>query len=283
VEAEEKVLDFDLAKQTAQGTGLTPEQIKQQQEQQNKVNKENSTVKVLNEKLLAARQAKDAGNYETAIATLTEATQIDATRDLIWAELGAAYLVGASKQADAAEKSKDYGEAANDYQKAIDLKQKATDADPKQKTPESTKIIAQYYNNLGQAAGKSGKTDDAIKAYTQAADLDPAGAGQYYYNLGATLINAGKSDEAMTAFDKAIAADPNKADAYYQKGVCLVGKATTDKDGKVTPVPGTTEAFNKYLELQPNGSNAEAAKSMLQYIGSTVETSFGTKKKTTKK
>jgi len=283
VEAEEKVLDFDLAKQQAQGTGLTPEQIKQQQEEQAKVNKENSTVKVLNEKLLAAKQATDAGNYDAAIATLTEASQIDATRDLIWAKLGEAYLIGASKQPDAAEKSKRYGEAANDYQKAIDLKQKAMDTDPKQKSPDSTKIMAQYYNNLGQADARSGKTDDAVKSYTQAAELDPAGAGQYYYNLGATLINAGRGDEAVAAFDKAIAADPKKADAYYQKGVCLVGKATTDKDGKVTPVAGTTEAFNKYLELQPTGPNADAAKSMLQYIGSTVETSFGSKKKTTKK
>ncbi len=283
VNVEENKLDFNLAKEEAQGKGLTPEQLKQQQEQAAKASKEINTVKALNEKLMAAKQATDAGNYDAAIATLTEATQMDDTRDLIWARLGEVYLISASKQPDLTEKSKRYGEASNDYQKAIDLKQKAMDTDPKQKTPDSTKIIAQYYNNLGQAEGKSGKVDDAVKSYMQAAQLDPAGAGQYYYNLGATLVNAGKGDDAVAAFDKAIAADPTKADAYYQKGVCLVGKASTDKDGKVTPVPGTTEAFNKYLELQPNGPNADAAKAMLQYIGSTVQTSFGTTKKTTKK
>jgi tetratricopeptide (TPR) repeat protein len=278
LQAEEKVLDFDMKKEqaaTAQNQGISPEQAKAQQEQQAKASKESTTIKALNEKLVAAKASSDAGNYDAAIATLTEATQMDATHDLVWAKLGEAYLISAPKQTDTAEKSKRFDSAAQDYQKAIDLKQQGMDTDPKQRTPDATKILAQYYNNLGQAQGKTGKTDDAVKSYTKAADLDPTGAAQYYYNLGATLVNTGKSDDAIAAFDKAIAADPNKADAYYQKGVCLVGKASTDKDGKVTPVPGTVEAFNKYLELQPNGPNAEASKSMLQYIGSTVETSFG--------
>jgi len=89
----------------------------------------------------------------------------------------------------------------------------------------------------------------------------------------------GTVDEANAAFDKAIAADPTKADAYYQKGVNLINKATTDsKTGKVIPAPGTEEALNKYLELQPTGQFAEGAKSMLQYIGSSIETSYGKKK-----
>lgn len=281
VGADEKELDFDLAKERAaqaQGEGLTAEQKKQLQDQQAKIAKENATIKNLNEKLVAARQASDAGNYDAAIATLTEATQTDPTRDLIWGRLGEVYLISASKQTDSAEKLKRYSEAAEDYNKAIDLKQKAMDADPKQKTPDATKVLAQYYNNLANALGKAGKTDEAVKNYTQAADLDPAGAAQYYFNIGATLTNAGKIDEAIAAFDKTIAADPTKAEAYYQKGVGLVGKATIDKDGKVVAVPGTAEAFNKYLELQPNGPYADAAKSMLQYIGSTVQTSYGTTK-----
>ena len=281
VTAEEKTLDFDMAKEKAaisQGEGLTPEQKKQVQEQQAKFAKENATIKGLNEKLTAAKQASDAGNYDAAIATLTEATQMDPTRDLIWAKLGETFLMSAVKQADSAEKQKRYAAAADDYTKAIDLKQKVMDSDPKQKTPDATKALAQYYNNLANALGKTGKTDDAVTNYTKAAELDPTGAAQYYYNIGATLTNAGKMDEAIAAFDKTIAADPTKAEAYYQKGVGMVGKATTDKDGKVVAPPGTAEAFNKYLELQPTGPYADAAKSMLQYIGSTVETSYGTTK-----
>jgi len=282
VGADEKVLDFDLAKERAaqaQGEGLSAEQKKQIQEQQAKVAKENATIKTLNEKLVAARAASDAGNYDAAIATLTEATQTDPTRDLIWGRLGEVYLISASKQTDTAEKQKRYGEAADDYNKAIDLRQKAMDTDPKLKTPDASKVLAQYYNNLANAQGKvPGKVDDAVANYNKAAELDPAGAAQYYFNIGATLTNAGRIDEAVAAFDKTIAADPTKADAYYQKGVGLVGKSTTDKDGKVIAPPGTAEAFNKYLELAPTGPYADAAKSMLQYIGSTVETSYGTTK-----
>src|SRR5579885_411930 len=140
---EEKVLDFDLAKElagTGQAAGASAEEARQKQEQQAKALKENTTVKALNEKLVAAKQASDAGNYDAAIATLTEATQMDATRDLIWAKLGEAYLISGPKQTDPAEKDKRFGAAAEDYQKAIDLKQKAMDTDPKAKTPESTKI-----------------------------------------------------------------------------------------------------------------------------------------------
>jgi hypothetical protein len=39
-------------------------------------------------------------------------------------------------------------------------------------------------------------------------------------------------------------------------------------------VPGTAEAFQKYLELAPTGPNAEAAKGMLTAIGSTVDTKY---------
>jgi tetratricopeptide (TPR) repeat protein len=280
VEADEKVLDFDMAKEQAtsgQAQGLSAEQVKQQQEQQAKSSKENNTVKALNEKLLAAKTASDAGNFDLAVSTLTEATQMDATRDLIWAKLGDAYLNSASKQMDAAEKTTRYNSASEDFQKAIDLKQKGMDTDPKQKTPDATKVLAQYYNNLGQAYGKAGKTDDAIKGYNQAAALDPAGSAQYYYNLGAILTNTGKVDDAIVAFDKAIAADPTRADAYYWKGVNMIGKATLSGDKMVAPA-GTAEAFQKYLELQPTGQFADPAKQMLASIGATVETNFGKKK-----
>ena len=69
------------------------------------------------------------------------------------------------------------------------------------------------------------------------------------------FTNTGKIDEAVAAFDKAIQLDPKRADAYYWKGVDLIGKATT-KDNKMIAPAGTAEAFNKYLELQPNGKYA---------------------------
>jgi len=276
---DESTLDFDLKKsqvEAAQQKGISPEQLKAMQEQQAKLAKETNTVKALNEKLAIANQAIQGGDYDTAITTLNEATQTDPTRDLLWARLGDANLGSGPKQTDTAEKAKRYGSAVTDYQKAIELKKKNMEAGAK---PEDPKVLAAYYNNLGQAEARTGQLDEAVKAYDLAAQQNPAGAAQYYYNQGAVLTNSGKVDDANAAFDKAIAADPTKADAYYQKGVNLINKATTDsKTGKVIPAPGTEEALNKYLELQPTGQFAEGAKSMLQYIGSSIETSYGKKK-----
>jgi tetratricopeptide (TPR) repeat protein len=107
----------------------------------------------------------------------------------------------------------------------------------------------------------------------------PVNAGVYYFNEGAVLTNAGKVDDAIVAFDKVIVADPKKALAYYWKGINLIGKETTDKNNKVVDPPGTAEAFQKYLELDPTGPMAETAKAMLEHIGSTIETTYGTTKK----
>lgn len=276
VTLDENTLDLDVKKEmesAAKGQGLSPEQLKQMQEQQAKAAKETNTVKSLNEKLNAAKTAADAGDFDTAIAALNEATQVDGTRDLLWFKLGDYNRLSAPKQTDPAEKQKRYASAIEDYQKAIDLKKAATN----DKDPNAGKNLAAYYNNLAEAYAKANKVDDAVKTYQLAAAADPTNAGQYYFNTGAVLTNAGKVDDALAAFDKVIAADPSRADAYYWKGVNMIGKATLQSDKMVAP-PGTAEAFQKYLELQPTGTYADAAKQMLTSIGSSVETTYGKKK-----
>jgi tetratricopeptide (TPR) repeat protein len=276
VQLDENTLDIDLKKEQesqAKGQGLTPEQLKQMQEQQAKAQKETMTVKQLNEKLNAAKAAADSGDFDTAIADLTAANQVDPSRDLIWFKLGDYYRMSAAKQTDTAEKQKRLGSAIEAYQKAIDLKKGATN----DKDPNAASNLAAYYNNLAEAYAKDMKVDDAVKTYELAAQALPTNAAQYYFNMGAVLTNAGKVDDAIAAFDKVIAADPNRADAYYWKGVNLIGKATLKGD-KMDAPPGTAEAFQKYLELQPSGTYADASKQMLTQIGGSVETSFGKKK-----
>jgi len=275
-------LDIDLKKEqatAAQGQGLTPEQLKAKQDAIAKNAAENKTVGTLNDKLKAARTAEEAKDYETAISTLNEANQIDATRDPIWYELANAYLNSAPKQTDPAEKQKRYEMAEADYQKAIDLRGASELA---QKEPDNNKKLAAYYNNMAQAYSKSNKIDDAVADYTKAAQIDPAAAASYYFNIGAVYTNAGRADDAIAAFDKAIAADPTKAAAYYWKGINLIAKETIGKDGKAVAPEGTAAAFQKYLELDPSGPFAQPAKDMLSSIGAPVETGFGTKKKSTK-
>jgi len=270
----ENTLNSDL-KERSGGAAPPSAEMQKMQEEHTKAVKENDVIKIVNQKLASSSQASKAGDYDTAIAQLTEASQIGPNYDLVWFNLGNAYRDSAAKQTDSAEKSKRLSSAVDDYQKAVDIREKAAQTDPKAAQPQN---LAAYYNNLGAAEAAAGKTDDAAKAYTAAAAANPTAAGQYYYNLGAILTNAGKVDDAIAAFDKCIAADPTKADAYYQKGVNLLAKATLQGSKMVAP-PGTAEAFNKYLELQPTGQYADPAKQMLASIGASVETGFGKKKK----
>ena len=88
------------------------------------------------------------------------------------------------------------------------------------------------------------------------------------------LVNLNQNEAAGAMFKKAIAANTNYADAHYQYGIYLIGKATTTPDGKIVPPEGTAEEFQKYLELKPDGSNAEAAKGMLASIGAKIEIDY---------
>ncbi len=282
VSVDEVVQDVDLKKEAekaAEGQGMTAEQVKQMQQAQAQAAKETNTVKALNEKLTAAKTASDAGDFDTAIASLNEANQMDSTRDLIWFRLGDAYRMSATKQTDPAEKQKRFESAVADYQKAIELRNGSEAA---KKDADNSVKIAAYYNNLAEVYAKSNKIDDAVASYGKAAELDPSHAAQYMFNTGAVLTNAGKVDAAIVAFDKVIAADPNKAAAYYWKGVNMIGKATLKGDKMVAP-EGTAEAFQKYLELEPTGTFAQPAKDMLASIGASIETTFGSKKKVVKK
>jgi tetratricopeptide (TPR) repeat protein len=304
VTSDEITLDFDekqaqeqAIQDTAKKQGMTPEQVKQMQEAKAKAESYNANIKAINEKFNAANAALKDKQYDTAIAALNETTQMAPNEDLVWYRLGAAYLDSAKAQTDPAEKTRRYTEAYNDIQKAIDLKKNAMQSATQQpaqggKPPAQGAVsdnarMAAYYDNLASAAAKVGKNDEAEQAYNQAAQLDPANAGQYYYNLGAVLTNANMSNDAnirkqaIEAFDKAIAANPNDprvADAYYWKAQNLIGMATMQNNKMVAP-EGTAEAFKKYLELQPSGPHAEEAKTMLGMIGSTIETTYGNKKK----
>ena len=141
----------------AQGQGMSPEQAAKAKEAAAKAENEKKVVGTLNEKLNAAKTASDAGDFETAIATLNDAIHIDSTRDLIWFKLADAYRMSAPKQTDPEEKQKRYEMAAADYQKAIEMRSTSETA---QKDPDNNKNMAAYYNNLAEVYAKSNKVDD---------------------------------------------------------------------------------------------------------------------------
>ncbi len=242
-------VNFDLKKDLAAkgAAGPSEEQLKKQQE----TTKQNEKIKGLNARLAEVRDLEKAGNYDQAITILQEVTAAEPLKDLLWAYLG-----------DADRGAKKYPEAIEAYKKALEI------------NPNS----GAYHNGLADAYAKSGQTDKAVAEYNAAAQAEPANAATYYFNEGAIFTNTGKVDDAIAAFDKTIQTDPNRAEAYYYKGINLMSKATTGKDGKFVAPAGTEEAFKKYLELKPDGPLAQPAKDMLASLGASVETTFGKQK-----
>jgi tetratricopeptide (TPR) repeat protein len=236
---------------------LTP----QQKAEQEKINKEREEAmkknKELNDAFNAGIAAGQNKQWAEAVASFAKASELDPKQHVVWAQLAEAEtnLAGDKKGAEAdAEMQK----ALDAYGKAIEIK--ADDAG--------------YHNNFALALARAKKYPEAQAELTKAATLDPPNAGRYYYNLGALLVNGGQNDPAGEAFKKAIDLDPNYADAQYQYGVTLLAKASIAADGKVTPVPGTAEAFQKYLTLKPDGPFAESAKSMLATLGTSIDTTY---------
>ena len=249
----------------ASGTGLSKEQersmSKEEREKYEKIAKEREGQmkknKELNDAYTAGTTAMENKDYDAAIVSLTKAGEIDPKQLAVWQHLAEAYVSAAQKKSGA--------EFEALMAKAIEVYGKALEVGP---------TDAGTHSNLAIALGKAKKFPEMEAETLKAAELDPPKAGQFYYNMGASLVNAGQSEQASGAFKKAIEIDPKHADSYYQYGVYLIGKASFAADGKVTPVPGTVEAFQKYLELAPTGQFAEQAKAMLESVNAKVDTAY---------
>ncbi len=245
-------------------------QMKQRSEQMKKNKALNDDYNAGKDALTAgqgdADKAKKATDFQTAIDNFQKASQLDDKQEAVWAGLGDAYYgMGGTQTGDDRTKS---------FDAAIDAYKKVLAINPNE---------AAIYNQMGNIYGAEKKMPEATEALTKAAQLDPQMAAKAYYNMGANLVNGGNSEQAADFFKKAIEADPNYADAHYQLGICLMGKAQVDsKTGKITPPAGTADQFQKYLELKPDGPNAQSSKDMLASLGETVQTKTvvpGTKKK----
>jgi tetratricopeptide (TPR) repeat protein len=183
-------------------------------------------------------------------AAKAAAGEKDPNLNLIMARLGDAY--------DTAGRADD---AANAYRTAIELKPSAA-----------------YYNNLGGILGRAGKIEEAMAAFQKSAELDPQNAAQAYRNGGITLYNVGKMKEAVEPLKKATELDPKNAQAWYLLGAALVGSMDYKKVGdkmEVVVQPGTVEAYQKAVELDPTGPYGQQAKlglEALQQIAPGIDT-----------
>ena len=183
-----------------------------------------------------------AGTAVTELQAALDGTgETDNNRPLVLAKLGESY-----------ETDGKFADAAATYQKAVALKM-----DPA------------YYNNLGNCLARIGKTEEATAAYQQAIMLDPMNTAMYWRNLSVGLYNTGKIKESIDPLRKATDADPKSAQAWYLLGAALVNTMEFKQDGdKLTPVmqPGTIEAYQKAIDLDPNGAYGAQAKQGLEAL-----------------
>ena len=252
-----------------QARGMTAEQKAALEKQTKERAAQLAKNKALNDAFNAGMEALKAKQYDTAVQQFAKAGEMDPNQNVVWAQLAESYVALAGTKTGA-EHDDAMNKGLEAFQKALALK------------PDD----AAYHNNYALALAKNKKFDEAQAELGKAAQLDPPNAGKYYYNLGALLVNSGQTEPAGEAFKKAIEADPNYADAQYQYGIYLVAKAQVGADGKITPVPGTREAFEKYLQLRPDGPFAQSAKAMIDSMTTTLDTSYqnpAAQKKTKKK
>jgi tetratricopeptide (TPR) repeat protein len=255
---EAQAAGIDVSKE--QGGKLSEEQMKAIEAQAEAKDAAIKKRQELMSKFGAAMEAMKNKDYDTAITTFQAASEVDPTQHVIFAQLGEAYSGKAGQTKDPAEKKELFQKSTDAYKKAIELK--GDDAS--------------YHNNYALALVQMGQIQEAQAELMKAAEIDTANASQYYFNLGAVLVNTGHMKEAADAFKKATDSNPNFAEGYYQLGVTLIGMATVDpKTGAMVPPDGTKEALQKYLQLAPTGPNADAAKSLIDTLNSSVTTQVG--------
>lgn len=267
-------VDFDLEKQRAkqaalqraaetgtltqeQAREMSPEQRAAMEKQMKERQQSMAKNKALNDAFNGGMAALQAKQWDAAIESFSKASEMDAKQHVVWANLAESH-VGRAQTKTGAEQQADFDKGMEAYTKAIELK------------PDD----AAYHNNFGLALARARKFQEAQAELTKAAQLEPAKAGTYFYNLGAILTNTGQAEPAGEAFKRAVEADPNHAGAHFQYGMYLMGKATTTTDGKFVPPLGTKESFQKFLQLESTGQNAETAKAMLATMEGSVQTSY---------
>jgi tetratricopeptide (TPR) repeat protein len=194
----------------------------------------------------------------TAVTELSAALELekpeDPNRSIILSRLGEAY-----------ESMGKWQDAADTYQKAIALK------------PDT----AANYNNLGNDLAKLGKVDDARAAYQKYVDLKPDDAALAWRNFGTVLYNSNRMKESIEPLQKATTLDPKNATAWLLLGIALVNTMEFKTVGdKITPVmqPGTVEAYQHAIDLDPNGQIGAQAKQgleSLQAMGVGITTKVG--------
>jgi tetratricopeptide (TPR) repeat protein len=253
-------VDFNLPqiqKENQKAAESNPEYQKQVEAQ-----KESASLKQTFDQ---GRELYNQKRYTEAAAVFEKALPLAKDRNvaIVLSQLADTWTKAAGIETDPDKRKQDQANALDYYNKVIAI------------APND----ATLHNNLGNLYGTMGKSAEAMTEFKKAAELDPNHAASYYYNLGAILVNTGKMDDAAEALKKATDLDPNNSTAWYWYGMALMGKATIKPDGSMSPAPGTIEAFQTYLKLEPSGKYASAAQASIDTLSGKANLEYKKTKK----
>jgi hypothetical protein len=184
---------------------------------------------------------------------------------LLWLNL--AYAQAGLKKTEDAETS---------YKKALDL-----ETNSKKPRPE---VLGVIQAGLGEMYAKSGKVTEANAAFDASAKADPTRAAMEYKNEAVLFMQSGNAAAQVAAANQAIQTDPTLPIPYYIKGQGLVANATIDPKTNTIVLPqDCVDAYQKYLELAPEGAYANEVAGILSQAGQKVTTSYKAPGKTKSK
>jgi tetratricopeptide (TPR) repeat protein len=206
---------------------------------------------------LDAKEAEIKTAKYTDVETLMlKDTALKADASILWAQLGQGQS-GLKK----------YDDAERSFKKALEV-----DAASKKPNP-SVQGLAD--SGLGEVYARQGKVPEANAAYDAAAKANPTQAGFYLKNEAVIFFQMNNGDAQVAAADEAIAVDPNQPLLYYLKGQGLIQKATLDpKTQKIVAPPGCLEAYQKYLQLAPDGPYAAEVKGIIAGFDQKIDNSY---------
>jgi tetratricopeptide (TPR) repeat protein len=261
----------------SQKAGPSAEQQKAQQDQQNKF-KEMQThftagraalddYDATHKQLAAAPadqkqalQDKMDTDAKTAVSELTLAEQGVQPKDVknhavVWSNLAQAY------------------DKANQPEQAVDAYQKALDLQPSAGIYQNqSTVLAALAVTQTDPKAQADKLTQANSDCDKAVALDPANtaaATSCWKNIGIILNNKGDFKDAVPPLQKATTLSPKDAQAWFLLGSAYTGLITPNQQGdKITYdiPPGTTDAYQKVIDLDPNSPYAVQAKQNLDAL-----------------
>lgn len=240
------------------------------------------SVDAANADLKTARTANQEKRYTDAEALMLRDTAARPNMPPLWLELAQAQL-GQNKYPEAetsfkaalsnGETAKTKAPAGGFYAEGQGTNAHAsvTRTETAPKNADLREVQGAAYSGLGEIYIHLNRIPEAKEAYDKAAAANPAGAPLYLRNEAILYLKAGNAVEQVEAANKAIALDPTRAALYFFKGQGLAAQATIDpKTQKLILPPGSADALQKYLAMDPSGPYSADAKGMLTAAGITV-------------